>query len=60
MKDDPFEENPRRQEREPTAKDERKKLRQMFKRMQYAYANGARSWDWAIPRVEARKPQTFK
>jgi hypothetical protein len=54
MDRDPFEER-RREEREPTAKDERKRLRQLWRRMQYDYRSGARTWDWAIPRIEARK-----
>ena len=54
MTRDLFEE-PRREEREPTANDERKHLRRLWKRMQDNYAHNARSWDWALSRIEARR-----
>ncbi len=57
MSDDLFDDDPRprRKEERQTASAERKKLRALWRRMQYDYRSGKRSWDWAIPRIEARR-----
>lgn len=55
MRNDPFDEEPRRKVEKPSASKDRKRMRAVWAKMKYDYLAGQRSWDWALPRIEERR-----